>query len=350
VVEVVPEPPRPARVKKERSAEVKPPAESRGAGLETVDRLLAALAADGLVGLGPDKLTLFANAGELVRARKLRRLGNRVLALQRAAESPGSSEFDAASFARLLVDLYLTRQATGAQLEERIALDSQSAEDLLGKTWREAELEPVAGLDLIEVASTTVYDGEFRLETGYFADLPTGAIYVEKLITPIKLATTAPRPRQRCRLLVDDGRLYPGDAPRRIRLGRSRRAPLSLDDVRRLLRRATSSVDDLRQRLVDYLDNPFGPVDLPVLFRPAALITHVGQSAALDQQGRFVALAWPAAGATELPPLLPPGEPYALFGLLDLSGDGLLLRCLSAIGPLAWDRGPFYPDGEVRRR
>ena len=43
---------------------------------------------------------------------------------------------DGAAFARLLLDLYLCRAATGAQLEGKVALDTRLAEDLLGKTWR----------------------------------------------------------------------------------------------------------------------------------------------------------------------------------------------------------------------
>ncbi len=349
IAEPLPEQPKPLRAKKDRKADERTEGVGRGAGLETVDRLLAALAAEGLVGLGPDKLTLFANAGELVRARKLRRLGNQILTLQRAAESPGTAELDPGSFARLLVELHLTRQATGAQLEGRIALAPQAAEDLLGKTWRESELEPVTGLDLVEVAATAVYDGEFRIETGYLVDLPTGTIYAEKAITPMKLRTP-PRPRYRTRLLVDEAGLYPGAAPRRIRLGRARQVPLTVDDTRRLVRSAVSSAEDVRARLVGDLENPFGSTERPVLFRPSALVVdgvHVG---ALDRHGDFIALSWPATWSVDLPSLLPSDEPYAVVAQLDLTGSGLLLRCLSVVGALGWERGPFYPDGEERRR
>src|SRR6185437_5211722 len=194
---------RPARKKAKDAAPEAAASEARGAGLETVDRLLSALAADGLVGLGQDKLALFAAVGELVRARKLRRLGNLVLALQRAAEAKRGPELDPAGFARLLSDLQLTRQVTGAQLEERIALDAALAEDLLGKTWREGDLELVSGLELVEVVAESVDDGEFLIETGYLIDLPTGAFYAERQIQPRRF-TTEPRTRQRCRVVVDE--------------------------------------------------------------------------------------------------------------------------------------------------
>src|SRR5262249_9736772 len=54
VTEAAPEAPKPQRAKKDGALPaVAPPTEARSAGLETVDRLLDALAADGLVGLGP---------------------------------------------------------------------------------------------------------------------------------------------------------------------------------------------------------------------------------------------------------------------------------------------------------
>ena len=78
--------PAPRRATKGAAKSAQPkPEELRAAGLETVDRLLAELADGGLMSLGPDKLALLAGAGELVRALKLRRLGNLLLALQRAA-------------------------------------------------------------------------------------------------------------------------------------------------------------------------------------------------------------------------------------------------------------------------
>src|SRR5262249_16812119 len=95
---------------------VAPPTEARSAGLETVDRLLDALAADGLVGLGPDKLALLAGAGELVRARKLRRLGNRVLALQRAATPDRKPRLGSEEFPPLVPPLFPTPHPTRAPL------------------------------------------------------------------------------------------------------------------------------------------------------------------------------------------------------------------------------------------
>ena len=180
VIDALPEPPsakKAAPRKRGAAAAAKTdPAEMRAAGLGVLDRLLTELADGGLAQLGPEKAALIEQCAELVRALKLRRLGNLLMQLQRAIAEPGllaSPNLSAllaaapasvpgglaaavrggladadtrrgAAFARLLLDLYLCRAATGAQLEGKVALDPRLAEDLVGKTWRAEELEPVS--------------------------------------------------------------------------------------------------------------------------------------------------------------------------------------------------------------
>lgn len=312
--------------------------ELRAAGLETVDRLLAELAAGGLMALGPEKAALVAAAGELVRSLKLRRLGNLILRLQRPADLTPDQ------FADLLVDLWLTRQAVGAHLDGRIALDPRVAEDLLGKTWRDEELESVTGLQLFELTYTVATDGEFTIETSYLAEPATGAIYAEKQITPVKVNTWT---KGRCRqlILLDEGGLYPGAAPRRIKLRRMRRAPLTAEHVALFMEHVPAKVTELRRLLVERLNEPFGAPELPVLFRPAALVTQGDLIGAVDQASQFVELFVPDKWRNELSSLLPAGGGYALFGLLEQAERGLRLRCLSVVSDqLQWGRGPVYPD------
>ena len=349
VSETPPEAQQPAAARRGRAAGGAPATPSFElqwlAGLETVGRLLAELAGGGIMSLGPDKVALLANAGELVRALKLRRLGNLVVALQRAASRQRGTALDAHEFADLLVDIHLTRQAIGAHLAGRVSLDPRLAEDLLGKTWRNEDLERVSGLELIALAATRVDDGEFRVETSYLADLPTGAIFAEKQITPSRLAS-APKPNHRLRLIVDEAGLYPGVAPRRIRLSRTRRAPLSVEDVQRLVSRAPSTLPELRRILVDRLDVPFGPDEIVATFRPASLVTQGNLVGAVDASGRFLALDWLAGRAYDLAGILSASGRYALFGQLCLDDRGPRLRCLSIVsGELAGGRGPIYPDG-----
>lgn len=325
-------------------------AELQTAGLETVDSLLHELAAGGLMTLNAEKTALLAGAAELVRALKLRRMGNLIMQLQRAAGGDGGA-LEPDRFARLLIDLWLTRAAAGAHLEGRVTLDPRLAEELQGKTWRDEELEPISGLQLMEVAFQRVDDGEFVVESSFLADLAGGGLYTEKQITPRRLAAAGGKVRHRQKLLADEAGLYPGAAPRRIKLFRSRRAPLTAADAERLVTLATGDVADLRRQLVERLSSPFGPPDLPLLFRPAGLVVQGELAGAVDGAGRFVALDLPAGWRKELPDLLPSDGAYALFGLLALDASGLRLTCLSVIsGGLRWGDGPVYPDKEVRRR
>jgi hypothetical protein len=338
----------PKRAKAKSAAEET--AENRTTGLGIIDKLLEELTAGGLVTLGAEQAALLGSAGELVEKLKLRRLGNAIQRLQRAATS-GPSGLEPGDFARLLADIWLTRTAVGAHLEGSVHLDPALAEELLGKTWRESDLEPAAGLEVIEVASTAENDGKFLIETGFLADLATGKLFVEKAITPVQMANKARAP-YRHRLVVDEAGLYPGPAPRRIRLSRARRAPLTPADVERFLDRATTdSLADLRRRLTERLANPFGSAQLAVAFRPAALLRQATLLGALDSAGRFLRLTLPEGWAADLADLLPEPGRYALVGLVDDQGQGLELQVLSVVSPdLAWGRGPVYPDGPARRR
>jgi hypothetical protein len=154
-----------------------------------------------------------------------------------------------------------------------------------------------------------------------------------------------PKPRHHTRLLVDEGGLYPGMPPRRIRLGRTRRAPLSAGDVERLIGHATTSVAALTERFAQQLAAPFGAARAAVLFRPAALVQHGAQVGALDADGAYLALGWLSSWTQDVPKLLPHASSFALFGLHELEAAGPRLRSLSIVSPaLRWARGPLYPD------
>jgi hypothetical protein len=339
------------------------PEELRAAGLETVDRLLEDLADGGLAGLGPDKVALLESAAELVRALKLRRLGNLLMALRHATERDRQS-LEAGGFATLLADLWATRRATGAHLAGAAQMDAQAAEELIGKTWRDDELEPVSGLDLLEVAFTRRSDGEFTVETSYLADLGTGQLYLERQITPDRLRCQ-PKTRHRLRLQVEQAALYPGPRPRRVKLQRYRRAPLAAADVGQWLERVPVSLAALRLALLERAAQPFGAREVPVALRPAALVEREGQRMALDAGGHALALRCAPRWMEGLAPLLIDGpSDVALFGLLSLDGvppgngggsegrggqagrggQSLTLECLSAVSPsLAWSGGAVYP-------
>jgi hypothetical protein len=356
VLDEIPAPPTPKKTARARASEKAPrvdPSAQRASGLEVVDRLLTELADGGLVQLGPEKVSLIAQAAELVRALKLRRLGNLLMQLQRIVADRRA--IDEAGFARLLVELYLCRAATGAQLAGTVALDPRLADDLLGKIWRAEELEPIGGLDLIEVAFSHQSDGEFVLDTSYLVDLASHETFAEIQITPLRLRSAAnTAPHHRMRLLVDEAGLYPGLAPRRIRLSRTRREALRTEDIDRLVAGAVADLAEVRRRLVERAAVPFGQPEVAVLFRPATVLASPEgglapdrPAGAVDADGRFLSIEWGEPWASQPAGVLSTvlaraqadGSPIALFGLVSLAEQGLVLRCLSLVG--ASVRGQF---------
>jgi SWIM zinc finger len=327
---------------KQRAATLK--ADQQTAGLALVDRLLDELAAGGVAALGREQLALLSAAAETVRGLKLRHLGNLLMALRHLAEDGGDAGADPHRFAALLSEVYVTRRTLGAHAEGRVALEPVLAEELIGKTWRDRDLERVAGLELMPVAEHAADDGDFRVESTYLSDLATGELYVERRITPRGLRGQA-RPARRLRLLVDEAGFYPGESPRRIKLMRVRRAPLTLGDVDRVLARAVDDVAEVRRRLVACLDRPFADSEVAVVFRPAFLVVRGDRVGTTDAHGGLLSLGWPAGWTRQALGLLP-GQPgrFALVGLASLGEDGLNLRCLGIVGALRWANGPTFPE------
>lgn len=361
VTEALPEPPKPKRAPRRSAAQKSSPQELRAVGMEVLDRLLVELADGGLVQLGVDKAALIEQCAELVRALKLRRLGNVLMQLQRVVASPAmlaEQGGDAsASFPRLLQELYLCRVTTAAVLDGNVSLDPRLQEDLLGKVWRAQDLEPVTDLELIQVAATHDDDGEFAVDTSYLVDLRSLEIYAERQITPVQLRGASPKTHHRVRLLVEEAGLYPGLPPRRIRLEKVRRAPLRQADVERVVQGAATDLSEIQRRLVEQAQVPFGEPEAAVLFRPAALLAAPASQSdgrgqterlgavdaqgrfveleprlgTLNEHGRFVSLDWRQASTGDLASTLA-GASVALFGLARLGEHGLTLRCPSVVG------------------
>jgi SWIM zinc finger len=327
---------------KQRAAALK--AEQQTAGLALVDRLLDELAAGGVAALGREQLALLAAAAETVRGLKLRHLGNLLMALRHLSEDGGDAGADPHRFAALLSAVSMTRQTLGAHAEGRIALEPVLAEELIGKTWRDRDLERIGGLELLPVTEQAADDGDFRVESTYLSDLATGELYVERRITPRGLRAPA-RPPRRLRLLVDEAGFYPGESPRRIKLIRVRRAPLTLGDVDRVLARAVDDVAEVRRRLIACLQQPFAASEVAVVFRPSFLVVRGERAGATDARGGLLSLGWPVGWTRQAFGLLP-GEPgrFALVGLAGLGEDGLSLRCLGIVGALRWANGPTFPE------
>jgi hypothetical protein len=341
----VPKPPqprqsRPARAKSDPEAER---AAQREAGLALVDRLLEELAASGAAGLDTEGISLLRSTAEAVRVLKLRRLGNALMALSHLI-ARGEADAHPGQYAMLLQEIWLARQLLGAHIEQRANLDSTLVGSLIGKTWRASELPRIGPLELVGVASDAADDGEFEVDSRYFCDVASGALYVERQITPCGIRKR-PMPIRRLRLLVAEAAVYPGMPPHRIQILQAERAALRPSDIERVLDHAATSVDSLMQQLHAWLALPFTMPQPLVLFRPAALYVQGSRIIATDSSGHAVAVAWPPSWTRQVQALLPltPGR-YALAGLVGLAPEGPELHCLAVTGDLRWQHGPVFPD------
>lgn len=340
--------PKPAKTRRPRKSATKTDPETtrakqRADGLAVVDRLLEELAASGAAGLGPEGLELVRSAAETVRVLKLRRLGNALLTLVHIVESGRAAE-EPGEFADALRDVWMMRQMVGAHLEGRISLDAGTAASLIGKTWRASELERIGPLELVPVAEDHESDGEFRIQSVYHVDLLSGSLYVERLITPRGIRAKR-LPSRRMRLHVPEAAIYPGLPPHRIQILREERAPLRRCDVGQVVALAGTSVASLHQELRERMTLPFASPELPVLFRPSALLVEPSRVIARDDAGQAVDILWPTTWSRQLPAILPEApSQVALVGLAGLSDRGPVIQCLSLVGSLRWGNGPSYPE------
>ena len=178
-----------------------------------------------------------------------------------------------AAFARLLLDLYLCRAATGAQLEGKVALDPRLAEDLVGKTWRAEELEPVAAWSWSRWPLTHENDGEFVVETSYLVDLESAG---DLRRAPDHAGAAAERRAEGPPPGPPGGgggrALSGAGAASDSGSGGSSGRRCACEDVDRLVAGATTDLAEVQRRLVERAAVPFGQPEVAVLFRPAMLL------------------------------------------------------------------------------
>lgn len=333
--------PRPKREGRSGARKAEERAALRASGLGLVDRLLEEVTTVGLDNVGAEQRALLGNAAETVKALKLRRLGNLLQELRMSLDDAGRDPADR-SAGRLLTEIALTRRAVGAALDGSVTLDPVAAEELIGKTWRDADLERVSDLELLAVGSSAESSAEFRVESTFLLDLASGRLLVERQITPRGIRAK-PMPPRRLLLLVDHAGLYPAppDLPgRRVKLLATRQAPLTRDHVDRALGLAQSKLAPVRAAARAGLDDPFAAHELPVLFRPSDLLVRNGEIAARDADGAVLPLTVTGPRGRRWTHDLPDPDSFALLLLVGITGGELTARCVGAFGHLAGDAGP----------
>src|SRR6185503_17984259 len=181
--------------------------------VETMVRDLAATGVASITGARVDEMRAIAGG---LRESGLRRLSARMLELAAVVEpSVRRAAIDSGRFAEVMCDALLTVR----KLEKHFAgeaLEPRHVEELIGKTWRKADREPVAGLELVEYAfSVRRTPDDFTIRESRFVDLVGGGHYSEKQILPAMIVKrTAAKPSRAGKLLrVTAASAYPGFAP-----------------------------------------------------------------------------------------------------------------------------------------
>jgi len=297
-------------------------------GLDKVEALLVELATYGLLSLTEAHVTRVNDLAHTVESHKLRRLARLVGRiggmLQAAIQS--AQPLDETAYAELLGDAWLTAQATRRALSDPSA-DPTFLDELIGKTWREGDLERRERVRLLELAYETItLDTGFIVDTSYLLALDDGVLYTEKQIVPVQLKKQPRKPSYSGRLEGSIG-LYPGAAPRRIKLLQVTETPPTADDWQQVLAHAERSTANLFRQFQAAVADPLAPAEGYALFAPARFLGDGGQIYLLDAEGQAIALAegWRILGILTRQPIA------AVFGRLAVTGGELRLSPLGLI-------------------
>lgn len=300
-------------------------------GVEQVVTLVRELGAAGVASLGEERLPQLQQLGENLREYKLRRLSARTLDL--AALLGRSGPLPALAYADLVADLLLTARKLDKHLGSGEPIDPRHVEELIGKTWQKADLEPVSGLDLVEYAYLTrTTSDRFIIRESRLFDVATGAHYSEKQIEPMAFRSAdGPKPSRAGALFTGlRGGRYPGYAPRRLKItDLGERAAVDHQALARAVDHALPDVAAALAALAEHRRDVFAPDLLPVALRVDTLLSRGARMQAVDASG--AALHLPDARA------LQDRMGSALGGakLVTLLGDVGVEAALPTLFPLA---------------
>ena len=267
-------------------------------GLEMVDQMIADICRFGVTAITRDKLETVEELAEVVRSHKLRHLRHRLIALkgQMANTLDASGDFDIGYFSQVLLDASLSaravRQYVTQGVDDAASEGAERLEDMIGKTWREAELQKASNFVLLELAyEELVTDTGFCIKSSYFQELRSGERYVEKLILPEAQGWRGKRSYREVVCASEVG-IYPGYRPRRIKLMSfevdARVQPFDQYDLRAF---AECSVTALYDQFHDRTADIFAPKADHVLFAPAAFAFSSGSPGLCDAETNCITLA-----------------------------------------------------------
>lgn len=262
--------------------------------IEQTLKLAQELAERGLTGVQPAFLEQLRAAASNLQSLKTRRLQQAVEYLAQLIEHSRHSPVSEARYTRALLQLWLTARAVEEHFTERRALPEEQLEEMLGRTWRDKDLQPRENLRLMELAYENIeIPTGFRLDISHLIDLDSGELLREMKITPLNAPASAQgfKPARPEPFLATRVGVYPGYAPKRVKIYEA----LPLSTPRRELAqeavgRAHTAWEPLIKSYLERIADPFAPRELPCLLGYQHLVWQNGQAWLADTQGALLPL------------------------------------------------------------
>lgn len=264
--------------------------------IEQTLKIVQELAERGLAGVQPaflEQLKALAPNLESLKARRLKQAVERLTQLiENARVNPVSEE----QYTRALMRLWLTARALEEHFTERRALPDEQMEEMLGRTWRDKDLQPRENLRLLELAYENIeLPTGFRLDISHMLDLDAGELLREMKIAPLhtpSMEARAFKPARSEPILAPRVGVYPGYAPKRIKIYDA--LPLHHPMTELTTQAAAHAHTEWQPLIRQYLQrlaDPFAPRELPCLLRYQRIVWQEGAGWLADTHGALLPLA-----------------------------------------------------------
>ncbi len=257
-------------------------------------------ARSGLLGASEERVQLLRVLSQNLESLKARRLAQAVSELADLLEARllrAEPQIEH-RYAQRLANLWLTLRALQEHYANRCPLPPRQYEEMLGRTWREKDLEVRQNLRLAELAyESLITPTGFRLDISHLIDLDSGALFREMKIVPLHLRFADPaqlefKPARSQPLLARRVGLYPGYAPQRLKILEEEPLKASFADLFPQIRRfALTSAHEARMQLIAHASDPFAPPQHTALIAPAQLVWTYGRAWWADENGEMMPLA-----------------------------------------------------------
>lgn len=257
-------------------------------------KLAQELAERGLTGVQPAFLEQLRTIAENLQSLKTHRLKQAVDHLAQIIETAREFAVSEEQFTRALLRLWLTTRAVEEHFAQRRTLPQEQLEEMLGRTWRDTDLQPRENLRLMELAyENIVIQTGFRLDISHLIELNTGELLREMKITPLSAPPAAQgmKPARPKPFLATRVGVHPGYAPKRIKIYDA----LPLHDelatlVPQTLAHAHTEWRSLISHYLERLLDPFAPRELPCLLHYQHIVWQDNTLWLADTQGMLLQL------------------------------------------------------------